>query len=348
MKRGFRDKDYVETEERLIFCVVGSTHPPDRIISYLKYMPSREGEWGSTLKFCRVIYRYTMPNLMDTLRLLSSKYPNYLFYSHVYHIKMSGVPVRSIRKHYVPETRLSKLMEDPPKDRLIEKLIELVDRLSQLSGVSTKDFGVTGSILLGLWRPEISDIDITVYGYENCRKIKEGILQAFNDEEVPIERLSGREGYEWCERRVREYPISFKDAEKMLESMWRIGIFKGTRFSINPVRVESEAEKYGDRVYYPRGYGKIRAVISDERESFFTPAKYLVEKVKVLEGPKDVDLREVASYEGVYADIAREGDVIEARGKIEVVEDKLTGETYHRLLVGTLEGGGRDYIKRLT
>ncbi|RLI27819.1 DNA polymerase subunit beta, partial [Candidatus Bathyarchaeota archaeon] len=78
------------------------------------------------------------------------------------------------------------------------------------------------------------------------------------------------------------------------------------------------------------------------------PAKYLVEKVKVLEGPKDVDLREVASYEGVYADIAREGDVIEARGKIEVVEDKLTGETYHRLLVGTLEGGGRDYIKRLT
>ncbi|MCD6529745.1 hypothetical protein J7L06_05605 [Candidatus Bathyarchaeota archaeon] len=349
MGRGFRDKDYLETRERLMFCVVGSTHPADMVISYLKYMPSKDGGWeSSNLKFRRVIRRYTMPDLMDTLRLLRSRYPGYLFYSHVYHIEMSGVPVKSIRRHYTPETRLSELMEKPPEDRLIEKLIELVELLSQLSGVSTKNFGVTGSILLGLWKPELSDIDLTVYGWKNCRKVKEGVLQAFNDEEVPVSRLNGSEGHRWCERRVRECPISFRDAEKMLERTWRIGLFKGTRFSVNPVRTEEEAERYGDRVYHSVGYGRIQAVVSDGRESFYTPAKYLVEEVRVLEGPRDMDLREVSSYEGIYADIAHEEETIEARGKIEVVEDRLTGETYHRLLVGTLEGRGRDYIRRIT
>ena len=44
--RSYRDRDYVKTKENFIFCVVGPTHPRDRVISYIKYLPHPSGMWG--------------------------------------------------------------------------------------------------------------------------------------------------------------------------------------------------------------------------------------------------------------------------------------------------------------
>ncbi|MEM2875839.1 MAG: hypothetical protein QXL67_02670, partial [Candidatus Bathyarchaeia archaeon] len=94
--RAFRDKDFIRTGENLLFCVVGSTHPEDRVISYLKYMPNQCGMWSSEdLRFGRAIQRYTIPDLVKTLQTLRSRYPHYVFYSNVYHTEMSGVPIES-------------------------------------------------------------------------------------------------------------------------------------------------------------------------------------------------------------------------------------------------------------
>ena len=346
--RGFRDKDFIETGEKLLFCVVSSTHPEDRVISYLKYMPSEDGRWGAKdHRFSRAIQRYTIPSLLETIDILRSRYPNYLFYSDVYHIEMSGVPVDSVVKHYMPERKLAEIMSETPRDPLIDKLIDLVEKLSGESGVPAGNFGVTGSILLDIYNPEFSDIDLTVYGYENSKKVKETILKEFHDRSSPIKRFDNSESHAWCIRKSREYPISSSDAERILERKWNMGIFRGVRFSINPVRTE-EAESYGDRIYSAIGYGKIRAVVVEDREAIFTPSKYVVEEATILEGAKEVDVREITSYEGIYMDIAHEGEEIEARGKIELVEDKLMGETYHRILVGSLEGAGSDYTRILT
>ncbi|MEM2875979.1 MAG: hypothetical protein QXL67_03380, partial [Candidatus Bathyarchaeia archaeon] len=230
---------------------------------------------------------------------------------------------------------------------LVEKLIDFVDFLSDLSAVPKSCFGVTGSILLGIHNPEFSDIDLTVYGYLNSKKVKDSVLEAFSDGVSLIKRLSKDDAYAWCTRKSIEHSIKFGDAKRILERKWCIGVFDGVRFSINPARTEAESERYGDRFYFPIGYGKVRAVVSDDREAIFTLAKYVVEGVNILTGPRGIDLREVASYEGIYTDIAYRGEKIEARGKIELVDDRLTGDSYHRLLVGTLEGMGSDYIIKL-
>jgi len=43
MTRKPKDRDFVETLEGLLFCVVGYLHPPDKYTAYLKYSPAAEG-----------------------------------------------------------------------------------------------------------------------------------------------------------------------------------------------------------------------------------------------------------------------------------------------------------------
>jgi predicted nucleotidyltransferase len=53
----------------------------------------------------------------------------------------------------------------------------------------------------------------------------------------------------------------------------------------------------------------------------------------------------VVSYEGLYIDIANEGEEIVARGKVEKVYDTKSSETYYQLTVGSFEAQGKDFIK---
>jgi predicted nucleotidyltransferase len=50
----------------------------------------------------------------------------------------------------------------------------------------------------------------------------------------------------------------------------------------------------------------------------------------------------VASYEGLYGGLAEEDERIAAYGKLEEVADGRVGQRYHRVLVGSKEGEGKD------
>ena len=343
----YRDNDYLKTKEGFLFCVVGNTHPQDRVVSYLKYIPklSKEGEkWKD---FDRVMKNYTIPSLKETMNLLRRSYPKYLFYSDEWNTEVITVPQRDIVKHFIPEVKLEKLMHEKLKDCLIEKTCEFVRRLSELSGVPSRMLGVTGSILLGIHDPKRSDIDITVYGYDCALKIKRALLEILGRDKE-IKPLGKREGNDWCLRRVREHPISVKDAERILDRKWNFGYFKGVRFSINPVRVEKESESYGSKRFFPLGFGVVRAAIRSDREAVFSPSIYSVSDVEVIKGSKNIDLREVVSYIRVFSDIAYSGERVEAGGKIELVKDLENDTQYHRLVIGSLEYPGLDYMKLLS
>lgn len=64
-----------------------------------------------------------------------------------------------------------------------------------------------------------------------------------------------------------------------------------------------------------------------------------------MEGPQVADIEEVVSYESLYDNLAEVGESIVARGKLERVVDRKTGREYHRILVGSPEGRGMEYIK---
>jgi predicted nucleotidyltransferase len=144
---------------------------------------------------------------------------------------------------------------------------------------------------------------------------------------------------------ARLYPISMKMARKIYERKWNIGVYRGTDFSIHTIKNDEEiVEKYGNRVFTPEGIVKVRAVVSDIAESSFLPATYGV-KQAFVEGKMVADLHEVTTYESLYEGIAEVGEEILVRGKLEDVEDKRKHENYHRVLVGSLEGAGADYLR---
>ncbi len=345
--RRFRDRDFLQTEEGFFFCVVGPLHPPDRIISYLKYVPSKFGVWGKGEKrFKRVMRSYTIPNLLETFSLLERNYPHYLFNSSFYNITLTAVPQKHITEHYKPEEKLAQLRQASRLDPLQKRLRRFTSFLAETSNVPHDFFGVTGSILLDIHQPKFSDMDITVYGWKNSLAVKKALNENYALSDSSVKRLEGEARKAWCARKARRYPLTRDEASKIYERKWNLGIFEGTLFSVHSTKLEREvAEEYGEKTYYPLGHATIRAVVHDNTDYLFLPSVYRIGEVKIVEGPNVTGIVEMVSYESLYDSLAEVGESIEVKGKLERVVDNKTSREHHRILVGSPEGKGMEYIK---
>lgn len=343
--RGFRDRDFIKTNEGFFFCVVGAIHPPKRVISYIKYVPSESGIWrNGNEKFNRIFQKYTIPNLLETFNYLEQHYPHYIFYSPMDNIKITAVPHKNVKEQFKPEKKLSQLREASKLDSLQQKLIKFTQILEQKTGVAQENFGVTGSLLLDIHNPNFSDIDITVYETENSWTLKDALTNKSSI--LPVKRLNGKALKDWCIKKSQNYPLTPAEALKIYERKWNLGFFENTWVSIHPTKTEAEiTEKYGQKTYEPRGQVKIQAVVNDNADSLFLPAVYQIEDVKVLEGFPECEISEVVSYESLYDSLVEEGETIQVKGKLEKVSEKQSGRQHYRVLVGSAEGKGKEYIK---
>jgi len=342
----FRDRDYLLTPEGLFFCVVGYVHPPERVVSYLKYAPEELPVKGGRRSFKRVLPYYTIPCLEETLTLLQEKYPNYIYHDDQSDVRFSAVPLTCIKRHFRPEERLRRMFSSGTKDGLESKVLDFVSTVSGHSGVPEKSFGVTGSVLTGLHNPRFSDMDITVYGRDNSLKVKATLLSLYANTKYGVERFRGSLLKDWCEEKARLYPLSLRDAESLYRRIWNRGTYEGTMFSMHPIRSKDEVhEKHSDKLSSPRAVVKVEATVEDAREAVFMPAVYLVRDVDFKSGPGVDDLSEVVSYEGLYSGIFSEDERVVVRGILEKVQDRRRGKVYSRVLVGSMRAGGRDYVK---
>ncbi len=347
--RGFKDKDFIRTPEDLFFCVVGYLHPKGRVLSYLRYFPNPAGKWGhGSERYVRAMPSYTISYLLKNMESLKKNFSDYVFYSDVFNTQMSSVPHNKIKEHYRPEHRLGEILKLDKPDRLQEKVIGLTTLISNKSGIPLSCIGVTGSILINIHRPEFSDIDLVVYGRDNSLRVKETILSLYGEKKNNFQKLHGNALHNWIEGKARDYPLTYEEARKIYSRKWNYGSFRGTNFSIHPARLDSEiTEHYGDKVFSPIGMVKVRAVVSDTSESIFLPHTYSLKRVIVEEGKKVQDIKKVTTYEGLYGGIFEIDDEIVAKGRLEKVIDKRSGEVYYQVLVGSLEGKGMEYIKPL-
>ncbi len=347
-RRKFRDHDFLRTTEGFLFCVVGPFHPPNRVISYVKYVPAKRGKWGrGKRRFRRAMQAYTISNLLETFSRLERRYPHYLFYSPFYNILMTAVPLEYITRHYKPEEKLARLFQISRLDGLQKKLKRFVSLVSKKSGVPLESFGVTGSILLHIHQP-FSDLDVTVYGLKNSLAVKRALTDAYSSWKSAIQRFEDKALKAWCTSKVKSFPLTFDEAMRIYQRKWNIGVFEGTRFSVHPVKLEEElTEKYADKAYEPVGSVVLGAVVEENADDMFLPSIYRVKDVKIIKGPQVADVKEVVSYEGLYSDIAEIGETILVKGKLEEVHDTKTKQKYHRVLVGSPEGKGKEYIKLL-
>ncbi|MCW4016528.1 MAG: hypothetical protein NWF06_09175 [Candidatus Bathyarchaeota archaeon] len=343
--RGFRDRDFIQTTEGFFFCVVGAVHPSDRAISYIKYVPSKSGLWGhNEEKFSRILQKYTIPNLLETFNYLEKNYPHYLFRSPVDNITITAVPHKKIKEHFKPEQKLAQIRRVPQLDALQKKLIRFTQFLEQKSELSPEMFGVTGSLLLDIHNPNFSDIDITVYGVKNSWALKDALTKL--DTKAPLKRLLGTALKEWCTKKAQYYPLTPEEALTLYQRKWNLGLFEGTWVSIHPIKLESEVtEKYGQKTYNPCGQVTIQAVVSDNTDSLFLPAVYQIKDVEFIDCQQWGPITEVVAYETLYDSLAENGETIQVKGKLEKVTKTGTRQQHYRVLVGSAEGKGKEYLK---
>jgi len=333
-----KDRDFLRTQEGMFFCVTGYLHAPDKYTAYLKYTPVDDGKWkDGTTAYRRELPYYHVSRVGDTVDYLAERYPRYVDWCYVRGFRFSLVPREGVSRYYWPEARLSTILRWPD-DRLEEQVIGLVNELAERADLDPSMFGVTGSILIGIHNPDFSDIDLTVYGLENARAVREVLRRQTSRD---IGRLGAETLARWARRVAERFPLSREDADYLSSRRWNYGRYQGRYFSIHPTRTDGEiGETYGDHIYRAQGTARIKAVISDASEAILMPAIYRVESVEVLEGdPRAVHVCQIVSYEGLYRDVAGPGRLVEARGKLETVDG-----APDRLVIGAMGLGGRGYV----
>jgi predicted nucleotidyltransferase len=160
-----RDRDAVETAERLIFRVFGYSHPPGAYICDAEYASSkifeskdprapRTGKGQLYFKFYND----------EGMKLVFKKYPQYQVFHEMLGLNLVGVKEDAIVEARKPEVRLQKLLETEPTDELLAAMERVLMISLSNSGLKTENFGVFGSMLHGFHHPKYSDIDLIVYG----------------------------------------------------------------------------------------------------------------------------------------------------------------------------------------
>ena len=338
-----KDRDFIQTKEGMLFCVTGYLHPPDKYTAYLKYSPAPVGKWkGGGTSYRRELEYYHVGKVADTIAFLEQSHPQYVHDCPVRGIRFSMVPQEYVKRYYLPEERLREIVVRTT-DTLEEEVHAFASEIMSHTGIGEEDFGVTGSILLGIHNPQFSDIDLLVYGLQNALKVRAMMKERRSDR---IHSVDGKELQDWCATVAEHFPLSYEETQYLAVRRWNYGFFDGRYFSIHSIRKDDEIrENYGDRVYRDRGVARVRAVVSDASESLFMPAVYRVEDVEVLEGAEEVrhQMQEIVSYEGLYRDVVDSGEEVDARGKLESVNDQ-----YYRLAIGTTMLKGEGYIKPIS
>lgn len=333
-----KDRDFVETVEGHLFCVVGYLHSPDGYTAYLKYVTAPLGKWGrGTTRYSRALPFYHVAQVENTYEYLRRNLPQYLYDCPVRGFTVSWVPRASVKKYFWAQRGLREIRSRGARDSLEERLLGLADLLSEVAGV--KELGVTGSLLTGIHNPDFSDMDLTVYGRKTSERLRDAVVR-LKEEDGRIQPPSPEEVEAWCRERTGKFPLTVNELRRVAESRWSYGYYEGTYFSVHPTRTDKEiTEGYGDNTYRRLGEVRGTATVVDAGESIYLPATYIVEDAEI--DGRGAEVTKLVSYEGLYGGVFKEGDRVEFRGVLEEVRGRAP---LNQVVVGGA-GSPSGYIK---
>jgi len=333
LKTSIIEGAFVETVEGLIFDVKGLVHPPDRVIAFVRYYLN---ERGNRLRSDGRRYS-KLYDLKERYDFLRSNYPAYVYFDYVFGMELQAVPHDRINIVYEPRQQLRKLLSKRAGSQEIGKLkeyaIDLAKIISKEANIPISSIGISGSILVGL-ETEDSDLDLVIYGEKECRKAYEALHQLLESEK-DLRRYTLTELKDLYEFKKQAMNVSFEDFLLMESRKVSQGVFKGVDFFVRFVKEPSEInETYGDRIYRKVGRITVKAKVIDASDSIFTPCRYLVKVLSVLDGAGLDAIKEVVSFRGRFTELANDNDIIIVRGDVERVTDVKNKTSYYRIILG--------------
>jgi len=234
-----RDKDYVRTNDDLIFNVIGYEHPPGRAAANLKYVHGTKWTGG----------------YQSAVDFLSNHHPQYVT-DHI------SVPESSIAETYTSQAGLRQISSQSARNHLQQTAIDLAGACSKFFDVPLKQFGITDSLLWGPGATD-SDIDLVVYGSAAASRVLAGLPTLFDQPEFEQHT---------AETFTRQTTVQNADVIRLVSRKLNKGLYRGVRFSLRAVREYNEI--ISCKPYKPVGPIELTARVEDHSQSLFFPATY--------------------------------------------------------------------------
>jgi len=316
---------FVITIDGLIFEIKGVIHPRDRVIAYLRYVPTSDSESG-----------YRKVYALDTReRYLQNNFPSYLWFSEPHGRVVQSVPNDKIQSRLNPVDCLAALRDSEDKISDLEQAsVNLSKKLVDVTRIECSNIGITGSQLVGVARKD-SDIDLVIFGSDACRKFHSNLSKNITSI-VGIERYAGtlleeHVSFRWGAHENLRIILQEIEKAKVLQ-----GLFEGYHFFLRLVKTPDDFDYvYGDVSYQTRGQQLVAGKVLDDRDSIFTPCEYLIDCDELP------DLRKLVSYRGRFTEQISKGASFEALGRLEMVTDHKENDHYMQLVLGELS---TDYL----
>jgi predicted nucleotidyltransferase len=322
-----REGDFFKIYDGTIFEVKGLFHPLERVVAFIRYIPSPIGDRELDGKSYQKVY-----SIEERYKILKERYPHFFVYDDAFGEYMPEIDLSSIIHVYKPQEKLSELRKSSQLGELERQALLLTETLKREAKIPWSNIGITGSILVRLCTDK-SDIDIVIYGIENCFRVHD-VMQEFLASERFVSRYKMKDLIKLYRFRVKDTIMPFEDFLRHENRKSFQGIFNGKEFFIRYIKDWNEVkEKYGELIYKPEGYAKIRAKIIDDSESIFTPCVYKITNVEFLEGQEFNELKEIVSFRGRFCEQAKKDEIVIAQGKVERVVTR--DEDYRRILLGS-------------
>jgi len=322
-----RDRDAIISKEGLIFRVYGYSHPSNAYICDPEYSPAKLFTSANPKKAIRVkgpeIYYKFYED--EGLRFIQEKYPKYTIMYKPLRKRLVGVSRRDITKVRKTDEMFKQLMQEKPKDELLEALHKVFQIVASSSGLSQDDFGVFGSILHGFYHPKFSDLDFVVYGRQELEKLRQALRNLYDEKiflrnEFENTKKIGEkrwrflnyssEEFVWHQRRKTTYAL-FDDKKS--------GRVIKTEFE--PVKKWEEIRNEYDSDTRIIGKGWIKAIarVTDDSEAPFMPSTYQIELIKILDEAKVEQVRRIQSYVEEFRMQAKRDEEVHVEGNLEQV-----------------------------
>jgi predicted nucleotidyltransferase len=325
------DGDTFVTEEGFIFNTFGYEHPEDRVIAFLKYIPVNfknaflvkylDRTWDyKGLRLFRAEQLYSPQNYAAFTEAFKQNFPSYVYHCPYRNKTIISTPLTAIREIYVPHQCLQALIHRENRDELQTSTLQLIALLAEKSCIPVANFGVHGSVALGMHTAE-SDIDFVVYGSHNFRLI-----------EKTIKRL------------VDEGLLKFQFANRLDAARRFKGKYNDKIFMYNAIRKKEEiTDRYGSKKYTALAPVNFSCTVKGDDQTMFRPAIFKIADHEPLDTASDLSMEKtpdtVVSNIGCYRNVARNGDRVEVSGMLEHVEDIVTGCVSYQIVVGSATGG---------
>jgi len=315
---------FLITDDDHIFKVKGVVHPKNRVVAYLRYLPTQDGNRVSS---GGVRYR-KITSLKERENYLQREHSEYLWFDETRGRLLQGVPLNRIAFALDPVDCLRQFRDmGRHSSPLQQASLNLVQALIDRTGIEWGTIGLTGSQLVGLASSE-SDIDLVIYGEKPARKVDSILIEQFRGSEdlgwYTGELLDKHTTFRWGETPRWRDVLRKVESGKVLQ-----GFFGGCEFFIRMVKSLDEIEyEYEDFKFHNEGTLTIRCHVIDDHDSIFIPCAYEVQCDRLG------NLRRLVSYRGRFTEQVSKGMNVEAKGRLESVTDTRSGEKFSQLVLG--------------